>query len=126
MRKALPLLSLALLFLGPTPSHATTVLPWHWRDQVARAGFVGVVRCEVAGLIAAKYRVLESWKGPPPGTLLTIDRTLDFWGPYTPHVLVGEEFLICAYSRSPESDLRWCSGVFGCGQPYWWREAGDS
>jgi hypothetical protein len=124
MRKALPLLSLALLGFIPSSSQATSVAPWHWEYQIARAGFVGIVRCEVAGLIAAKYRVVESWKGPPAGSLLTIDRTLDFWGPYTPYVLVGQEFLVCAFPRTPESSLRWCSGPFGCGQPYWWRESG--
>lgn len=124
MRRHLLILWLSLLLgINPSSSLATTVLPWPWPYQVAHAGFIGLVRCEVGGLISAKYRVIESWKGPPVGSLLTIDQTLDFWSPYTPYVLVGEEFLICAYTRTPHSSLRWCSGGLQCGQPYWWRES---
>jgi len=104
---------------------ATSVAPYPWYYQVPRASFVGIVQCEVAGLITARYRVLESWLGPPPGTILTIDRHLDHWGPYLPFALCGERYLVCANSKSgvPLSSLRWCNGGnAACGQPYWWRD----
>jgi len=115
------LLSIYLGVFSPR-CNATTVAAWPWDYQCQRAGFIGIVQCEVAGLITAKYRVVESWKGPSIGSLLTINQTLDSWGPGTPFMLCGSRYLICAFPSEDTSSTRWCNfGTPGCGQPYWWR-----
>jgi hypothetical protein len=57
-------LGLALLFgLLLQNTRATTIDPLIWEQMVADASFVGIVECETAGGIVARYRVIESWKG---------------------------------------------------------------
>src|SRR6266545_3709826 len=40
--------------------------------SVNNADMVGVIECVTAGEIVARYRVVESWKGPKEGTVLTV------------------------------------------------------
>ena len=50
---------------------ATTIDPLTFEELVRDAHFIGIVECETAGAIVARYRVIESWKGPEAGTKLT-------------------------------------------------------
>ena len=54
-----------LVLLGWPGSSAglTFVDPMTWEQLILKADFVGVVQCEVAGGIVARYKVLETWKG---------------------------------------------------------------
>ncbi|HET9233975.1 MAG TPA: hypothetical protein VFP10_07545, partial [Candidatus Eisenbacteria bacterium] len=103
---------------------ADSVSPNPWYQQVATASFVGVVQCEVAGVVAAKYRVLESWKGPPVGTILTIDQQFRTYGAYSPFAVCGEKYLACVYSSTYLSlrpfDITRLASV---ASPYWWKDA---
>ena len=107
--------------LHPTrPARATTIDPFIWEQLVADAGFVGIVECETAGGIVARYRVVESWKGAPAGTLLTIRMAVNYWGPQFPVTLVGERYLVTAFrSHAP---TRIISTTSGAPVPLWWRD----
>ncbi len=75
MRPALRILSCyltALALLWPSSTSATTIDPLLFEELVLGADFVGIVECEQAGGIVAAYQVIESWKGPKPGTRITI------------------------------------------------------
>jgi hypothetical protein len=122
MLKRLFLLALHVV-LAPVAG-ADTYVPHPWYQQVARASFVGVVQCEVAGVVAAKYRVIESWKGAPVGSLLTIDEQLRRTATYTPFAVCGEKYLACIYSTSylplrPSDVTRFVDEIY----PYWWRDS---
>ena len=43
----------------------TSIMTMTWEQLVTTADFVGIVECQVAGGIVAKYKVMESWKGKP-------------------------------------------------------------
>lgn len=123
MLKRLVLLVAFHLFLTPIAG-ADTYSPSPWYQQVAQASFVGIVQCEVAGVIAAKYRVIESWKGAPVGSLLTIDEQLRHTATYSPFAVCGEKYLACIYSTShvplrPSDVTRFVDEIYPC----WWRDS---
>lgn len=101
-------------------SSATTIDPLLWEQLVIGADFVGVVECQVAGGITAKYKIVDSWKGPKNGENITIRIATNYWGPQFPTVLCGERLLVTAYkSDAPTSML---STTTGGGVPLWWRK----
>ena len=65
------------------------------------ADFVGVVECEQAGGIVAEYKVIESWKGPKPGTRMSIRVAVNYWEPQFPIALCGERYYVTAYKETP-------------------------
>ena len=83
-----------------------------------RADFVGIVECNRAGGIVAGYSVLESWKGPRPGTHITIRVAVNYWEPQFPITLCGERYFVTAFKRAP---LRVTSTTSGKPVPLWWR-----
>ncbi len=121
MRRALALLAvLSAPLCAPSPARATTIDPMPWEELVARADFVGVVECETAGGIVARYRVIESWKGAAVGTSVTIRVAVNYWEPQYPLALVGERWLVNAFaSRAPS---RMMSTTSGGPVPLWWRQ----
>ena len=70
--------------LWPQSASATTIDPLVFEELVLGADFVGVVECEQAGGIVAAYKVIESWKGPKPGTPITIRVAVNYWEPQFP------------------------------------------
>jgi hypothetical protein len=102
---------------------ASTRIPPPWQLVVADAGFIGIVECEMAGGVVAGYRVIESWKGPPPESRITIGLHTDGFGAHYPLVLVGERFLVAAspymgcLSRPP---CPWIAPSHAV--PVWWRQ----
>jgi hypothetical protein len=48
----------------PGRAAATTIDPLLFEELVLGADFVGIVECDQAGGIVARYRVIESWKCP--------------------------------------------------------------
>ena len=66
--------------------------------MVSDADFIGIVECEVAGGIVARYKVIESWKGAPAGTNFTLkERPIVLYGPEFPLALCTEQFFVVAY-----------------------------
>lgn len=120
-------LCLSAAILVPSPGGASIYLPPGWRSQVGAASFVGIVECEIAGLGVARYRVIESWKGPPAGTLLTAeDRSPPGARPALRVHLCGERYLLCASVPPPSlwnPDVNWWSRA-GIHEPLLWRDAG--
>ena len=108
----------ALVF--PEGRGAATIMdPLLWEQLVAGADLVGVVECQTAGGMVARYRIIDSWKGPPVGEEITIEIPTLFMGPQFPTVLCGEKYLVTAFSSSPPSTL---ISTFGGGSvPLWWR-----
>ena len=49
-------------------ARGTSIDPLTWEELVAGADCLGVVECDTAGGIVAKYRVIDSWKGPENGS----------------------------------------------------------
>jgi hypothetical protein len=115
-------LSGVLLCLGLAASldEATSYTTAPWKIPVLNADMVGIVECEIAGEIVAGYRVVESWKGPPAGTVLRIDSGLDYFHQRFPIALVGERYLVFAFK--PEAPVATISS-FSNGRdfPLWWR-----
>ena len=113
-------LSLAVCLLIPRPidTHATTIEPLLWQQLVIQAGFVGIVECVTAGGIVARYKVIESWEGPKPGTQITISVPGDYFGWQFPVALCGERYLVTALRSGAPLRIRkrWGDVV-----PLWWR-----
>ena len=105
--------------LPPAIASATSIRRLPWEQLIARADFVGVVRCEVAGGIVAKYRVVESFKGTPAGTPLAIRMGVNYWEPQFPITLCGEQYFVTAYKSPPSNVIATSSGG---GVPLWWRQ----
>lgn len=103
----------------PAIASATSIRRLPWEQLIARADFVGVVRCEVAGGIVAKYRVVESFKGPPAGTPLAIRMGVNYWEPQFPITLCGEQYFVTAYKSPPSNVIATSSGG---SVPLWWRQ----
>jgi len=91
-----------------------------WEQLLLSADFVGIVECEVAGGIVAKYRVIDSWKGQPQkGDIISIRTAVNYWEPQFPMSLCGERSIVTAYKEQPQSRIM--STTPGGGVPLWWR-----
>jgi hypothetical protein len=101
------------------PASATTIDPLLFEELVLGADFVGIVECEQAGGIVAAYKVIESWKGPKPGTRITIRVAVNYWEPQFPIALCGERYFVTAYKEAP---FRMMSTTAGGPVPLWWRD----
>jgi hypothetical protein len=99
---------------------ATTIDPLLWEQLVNGADFVGIVECTAAGGIVARYRVVESWKGPPVGSELTIRVPPNYWGPQFPIALCEQRYLVTAFKSRPPSNVT--STTLGGTVPFWWRK----
>ena len=104
--------------LCPWSASATTIDPLLFEELVLGADFVGIVECEQAGGIVAAYKVIESWKGPKPGTRITIRVAVNYWEPQFPITLCGERYYVTAYKKAP---FRMMSTTSGGPVPLWWR-----
>jgi len=108
----------AFALLCPWSASATTIAPLLFEELVIGADFVGIVECEQAGGIVAAYKVVESWKGPKPGTRFAIRVGVNYWEPQFPITLCGERYYVTAYKQAPDRVISTTSG----GQvPLWWR-----
>ena len=118
---AVALLTVGLLsvLVGSKANATSRVVP-SWQSILAEAGFVGVVKCEIAGGIVARYRVLDSWKGPPNGSQLLIGRQVDEWEPQYPLALVGETYFVAANSAQGSWSLPPSARLGSV--PLWWRQ----
>lgn len=122
MHLALRLLSgvlIVIALLRSAPAAATTIDPRLFEELVLGADFVGVVECEQAGGIVAHYRVIESWKGPKVGELISIRVAVNYWEPQFPIALCGERYYVTAF-KQPRSRIM--STTSGGGVPLWWRD----
>jgi hypothetical protein len=91
-----------------------------WRELVSGASFVGVVECETAGELEARFRVVESWKGAPAGAHLRLRMATNNLRPRAPAALVGERALVTAFALSPSRVIG--SGASGERVPLWFRK----
>jgi hypothetical protein len=114
----LPFVAL-LLCLHFQPAFGTTIDPLTWEQFASDADFIGIVECETAGGIVAKYRVLESWKGAPAGTAFSIRVAVNYWEPQFPIALIGEQYLVAAFRLNAPSRIM--STTVGSPVPLWWR-----
>lgn len=99
---------------------ATTIDPLIWQQLVAHSEFVGVVECTTAGGIVARYKVIESLKGPKAGTEFTVKMAVNFWGPQFPVTFVGERYFMTGFKVY--APTRIMSTTSGTGVPLWWRQ----
>jgi hypothetical protein len=108
-----------ILCLHFQPASGTEIDPLTWEQFTSDADFIGIVECETAGGIVARYRVLESWKGAPAGTAFSIRVAVNYWEPQFPIALIGERYLVAAFrSKAP---TRIMSTTSGSPVPLWWR-----
>jgi hypothetical protein len=110
---------LVIVGLHTRSADATIVQFKPFERLVLDADFVGVVECEEAGGIVARYKVIESWKGPKAGERVSIRMATNYWGQQFDIALCGERFLMTAY-KSPADEL--VSWSVGGGVPLWWRQ----
>src|SRR3954454_2184044 len=96
--------------LWPQPASATTIDPLLFEELVLGADFVGVVECDRAGGVVASYTVVESWKGPRPGTRVAIRTAVNYWGPQFPVALCGRRYFVTAYTEAPSRVVTTTSG----------------
>jgi hypothetical protein len=121
MKKVFLLNWLVALGLGAVLQiKATTVDPLTWEQLVSGADFVGIVECQTAGGIVAKYTVVESWKGPAAGTAFSMAVAVNYWEPQFPIALCGERYLVTAYRTA--APARIMSTTSGGMVPLWWRQ----
>ena len=97
--------------LSTPPLSATSITPLTWEELVLRSDFVGVVECIQAGGIVARYKVVESWLGPPKGTEMLVAIEPDPMGYSFPTLLAGQKWLMTAfkvdgYSQRPFTQER--------------------
>jgi len=101
------------------PVAATTIDPMQWHDLLDKSVFAGVVECTQAGGIVAQYKVIESWKGPSPGTSVRIRVAVNYWEPQYPLTLVGERWVVTGFKMAPSTVMSSASGSI---VPLWWRD----
>ncbi len=89
---------LFVLVAALSPAQASTIIPQLWEQVVDDTDFVGIVECETAGGIVAKFRVVEAWKGSRAGAVLTIDMGTDVFGDPFRTALCGDRYLFAAKS----------------------------
>lgn len=123
---AMPLLAIAFS-IALHPHANALVVPGPWEMQVYYAPFVGIVECEVAGLGAGTFRVIESWLGLPVGSRLVIEDQAPFGQPSLSLHLCGERYVMCTspslVSKAVPSDT-WSE--YGSTGPLTWRDPGAS
>ncbi|MFH1573761.1 MAG: hypothetical protein ABIG68_07235 [Acidobacteriota bacterium] len=120
IKLALTLLAVTVAMLGSCQRLTATLIdPLLWEQFAADADFIGIVDCSTAGGIVAKYRVRESWKGPPEGTELSIRLGVEYWGTQFPIALVGEKYLVAAFKSGQPVNMISTSSAGGV--PLWWR-----
>jgi hypothetical protein len=118
-------ISLSILtgLLLPLSALASSIVPQPWQPLINNADMVGGIECVTAGEIVARYRVVESWKGPKEGTILTVRGAADIYEPTLPIVLYGEQLLVAARKYRPEyrlaTSLFIAPGPGGSLPPYW-------
>ncbi len=122
--KSLTLL-LSLLLLLRSVVSASSIIPQPWQPIVNNADLVGVIECVTAGEIVARYRVVESWKGPKEGTVLTVRGAASVYEPSLPIVLYGERLVVAAWKY--RSEYRLATGLYlsmgpGGSLPPFWRD----
>src|SRR3989442_8697896 len=86
-----------LLLTFPGIASAGMIVPQPWQVIVEQADLVGIVECVTAGEVVAEYRIVESWRGPKAGTLVTIQGATSIWEPTLPIALVGDRSLVAAW-----------------------------
>lgn len=113
-------LALAAILVGLPRADATTIDPQTWEQLVNGADLVGIVECDTAGGIVAGYTVVESWKGPPAGTVLRLAVAADYWEPQFPIALCGERYVVTAFQAAAPSRIQ--STTSHGAVPLWWRQ----
>jgi hypothetical protein len=112
--------AIVLLFSVARPVQATIIDLILFEQLVLTADVVAIVECDTAGGIVARYKVIESFKGPEVGSLVLIKEPSDFWSPrHFPPTLCGKRFLVTAF-KAPPSNL--ISTTSGGPVPLWWRQ----
>ena len=96
---------LVLLLLGAGSADATSIDPLIWQQLALHADFIGIVECDAAGGIVARYRIIETWKGEEKREHITVRVRPDPLGNAFPIALCGERFLITAYRRKDSRRL---------------------
>ncbi len=97
MRRLTLLAALLATVVLSSPSPATIGVFVPLEQKLLLADFVGVVECQTAGGIVAKYRVVESLRGPKVGTELTIAQDINFHAEQYPLALCKERYLIAGW-----------------------------
>jgi hypothetical protein len=98
---------------------ATDIVQKSFEELVLGADLVAVVECTTAGGIVARYRVIESFRGPKGGSEVSLRIAVNYWEPQFPIALVGQRFFVTAYKNSPPNIL--VSTSSGGPVPLWWR-----
>jgi hypothetical protein len=111
-------LATALTLVAVQPAHATKIDPFLLEELVLSADIVALVECETAGGLTARFKVVESFKGPKVGATVVLYWPADYWGEQFPIALCGERYFVTAY-KAPPSNL--ISTTSGAPVPLWWR-----
>jgi hypothetical protein len=113
----------AVLLCFPAAVSASSIILQPWQPLVDHADLVGVIECVTAGEIVARYRIVESWKGPSEGSLVSVRGPASIYEPSLPIVLVGQRLVVAAWRFRPEyrlsSGLYLAQGPGGSLPPFW-------
>jgi hypothetical protein len=112
-------LCLAILVMPTSALRAGKPKQVPFEEQVAKADFIGIVECETAGGIVAKYKVIESCRGAKPGEHIAIRVGINYWGQQFTIALCGQRFFCMAYRTAPNNFF---SKSVGSAVPLWWRK----
>src|SRR5437870_4415868 len=108
----------ALTLIVVRPAHATKIAPLSLEELVLSADLVALVECETAGGLTARFKVIESFKGPKAGASVVLQWPANYWGEQFPIALCGERYLATAYKLPPNNLIITSTGG---PVPLWWR-----
>jgi hypothetical protein len=111
-------LTLCMLSFSASVTLGGKIGPIPLEQQVAKADFVGIVECEMAGAIVANYKVIESCRGAKAGEHIHIRTFARIVGPQFRISLVGQRFFVLAVRTGPDENY----GNPVAGVPLSWRQ----
>lgn len=89
-----------LIWFGALCASAAPDKPQTFEQLVLDSDLVGVVRCEVAGVGIARFRMEETWKGSPPPEAFSVRLTARELPDRQPVALCGERYLLAGFREA--------------------------
>lgn len=118
--KHLAVFTLLVVGLLARDASATSIVWRTWEEIVRDSDFVGLVECQVAGGLVAKFKVIEAWKGKPEREEVFLRMSENYWMPQFPIALCGERSIVMASKITHPRPVPRLSE--GDSVPLWWRD----
>jgi hypothetical protein len=89
-------------------------------ERVPKADFIGIVECETAGAVVARYKVIESCRGPKAGERIAVrlSSVVPAAGQVTGFLCGKRYFVMASQAASPDF---YSTQAITSSNPFWWR-----